>query len=275
MDKKLIITIPHYNNPEGLIKTISSINDPIKIDIVITDDGSEIKLDEHQVRSKYNNKGNIYFIYLDKNYGVGIAANKCLEYVKSKSYKYVARLDAGDISYKNKFSKQIEFLENNNQIMLVGTWARVLDHEGNKLFYIKHPTDHNNIKRKMYLNSMFVNPTVLFKTSILQTISEYPIEYKDAAQDYAFFFKVIKHFKCANIPEVMLDYIIDKNSISTKKRKLQVKNRIKIIAENFKFGVYPIYGLLRNIVLYFFSRSSTTMIKKRINRNEKHFSKNI
>ena len=110
MDKKIIITIPHYNNPVGLINTISSINDPIKIDIVITDDGSEIKLDEHQVRSKYNNKGNIHFIYLDKNYGVGIAANNCLEYVKNKSYKYVARLDAGDFSYKNKFSKQFEFL---------------------------------------------------------------------------------------------------------------------------------------------------------------------
>ena len=265
MDKKIIITIPHYNNPAGLINTISSINDPIKIDIVITDDGSEIKLDEHQVRSKYNNKGNIHFIYLDKNYGVGIAANKCLEYVKSKSYKYVARLDAGDISYKNKFSKQIEFLENNNQIMLVGTWARVLDNEGNLLFYIKHPTNHNNIKRKMYLNSMFVNPTVLFKTSILETVSEYPIEYKDAAQDYAFFFKVIKHFKCANMPEVLLDYIIDKNSISTKKRKLQVKNRIKIITENFELGIYPIYGLFRSLVLYFFSRSSTTIIKKRLN----------
>ena len=49
MDKKIIITSPHYNNPVGLINTISSINDPIKIDIVITDDGSEIKLDEHQV----------------------------------------------------------------------------------------------------------------------------------------------------------------------------------------------------------------------------------
>ena len=46
-----------------------------------------------------------------------------------------------------------EFLEKNNQIMLVGTWARVLDNEGNLLFYIKHPTDHNNIKRKMYLTS--------------------------------------------------------------------------------------------------------------------------
>ena len=177
----------------------------------------------------------------------------------------MARLDAGDICYKNKFSKQIDFLEKNKKVVLVGTWARVLDHEGNLMFYIKHPTNHNTIKRNMNLNSMFVNPTVLFKTSVLQTVPEYPVKYKDAAQDYAFFFKVIKRFECANMPEVMLDYIIDKNSISTKKRKLQVKNRINIIIENFKFGVYPIYGLLKNLVLYFFSRSSTTLIKKRLN----------
>ena len=265
MDKRLIITIPFYNNPEGLLRSIKSINESFKIDIIIADDGSETKIDEKLIRSVFKNEGNIYFEYLDTNYGVGIAANKCLEFVKNHNYDYVARLDAGDICYKDKFSKQIDFLEKNKQIVLVGTWARVLDHEGNFMFYIKHPTNHNSIKRNMYLNSMFVNPTVLFKASVLKTVPEYPLKYKDAAQDYAFFFKVIRQFECANMPEVMLDYIIDKNSISTKKRKLQVKNRIKIIIENFKFGVYPIYGLIRSLVLYFFSRSSTTMIKKRLN----------
>ena len=265
MDKRLIITIPHYNNSEGLTRTIKSINESFEIDIIITDDGSKNKLNEKAINSSFKNTGRIFFKYLDKNYGVGIAANKCLEFVKKSNYKYVARLDAGDICYKNKFSKQIDFLEKNKKVVLVGTWARVLDHEGNLMFYIKHPTNHNTIKRNMYLNSMFVNPTVLFKTSVLQAVPEYPVKYKDAAQDYAFFFKVIKRFECANMPEVMLDYIIDKNSISTKKRKLQVKNRINIIIENFKFGVYPIYGLLRNLVLYFFSRGSTTLIKKRLN----------
>ena len=48
MDKKLIITIPHYNNPDGLIKSVSSINESIKIDIIITDDGSEKKFDENR-----------------------------------------------------------------------------------------------------------------------------------------------------------------------------------------------------------------------------------
>ena len=265
MDKRLIITIPHYNNFEGLLTSIRSIREQFEIDIVITDDGSNSKLNEKLIISSYKNQGKIFFQYLDKNYGVGIAANKCLQFVKKGSYKYMARLDAGDICYENKFMKQLNFLEANHDIKLVGTWTRVLDSNRDFLFNIKHPTHHNQIKRRMYLNSMFVNPTVVFETSILETVPEYPEEYRYAAQDYAFFFKVIKHFKCANMPEVMLDYIIDKNSISTKKRKLQVKNRIKIIAENFKLGIYPIYGLLRSLVLYFFSRRSTTIIKKRLN----------
>ena len=174
----------------------------------------------------------------------------------------MARLDAGDICYENKFMKQLNFLEANHDIKLVGTWARVLGSNKDFLFNIKHPTHYNQIKRKMYINSMFVNPTVVFETSILETVPEYPEEYRYAAQDYAFFFKVIKHFKCANMPEFLLDYIIDSDSISTKKRKLQVTNRIKIIIDNFRFGFYPVYGLIRNFILYFFSRSSTTSIKK-------------
>ena len=268
MDKRLIITIPHYNNFDGLLKTIESISEQFEIDIVITDDGSPLKLNEKLIISSYKNKGKIFFQYLDKNYGVGIAANKCLQFVKKGSYKYMARLDAGDICYENKFMKQLSFLEANHEIKLVGTWARVLDSNGDFLFNIKHPLHHNQIKRKMYLNSMFINPTVVFETAILETVPEYPEEYRYAAQDYAFFFKVIKHFKCANMPEVLLDYIIDGNSISTKKRKLQVANRIKIIIDNFKFGFYPVYGLIRSFILYFFSRSSTTTIKKKLKQDE-------
>jgi hypothetical protein len=70
------------------------------------------------------------------------------------------------------------------------------------------------------------------------------------------------------MPEVLLDYIIDGNSISTKKRKLQVANRIKIIIDNFRFGFYPVYGLIRSCILYFFSRSSTTSIKKKLKQDE-------
>ena len=59
-----------------------------------------------------------------------------------------------------------------------------------------------------------------------------------------------------------MDYIVDPKSISTTKRKLQVKNRIKIVIEHFYFGFYPIYGLFRGVLLYMFPRSVTTYLKK-------------
>ena len=67
MDKRLIITIPFYNNPEGLLRSIKSINESFKIDIIIADDGSETKIDEKLIRSVFKNEGNIYFEYLDTN----------------------------------------------------------------------------------------------------------------------------------------------------------------------------------------------------------------
>ena len=77
-----------------------------------------------------------------------------------------------------------------------------------------------------------------------------------------FFFNAIKHFRCENYPELLMDYIVDPNSISTTKRKLQVKNRIKIVLEHFYFGFYPIYGLIRGYILLLLPRRITTLFKQ-------------
>ena len=97
---------------------------------------------------------------------------------------------------------------------------------------------------------MFVHPTVIFRSKIIDKIGAYPTNYK-AAEDYAYFFNIIKVYNAANYPESLLDYIVDPKSISSQKRKLQVKSRIRVILHNFYFGFYPIYGLIRNIALYF------------------------
>ena len=82
----LVITIPHFNNPKGLLKTIQSIDEDFLIDIIIVDDGSSEKPEKEAIKKQYKN-GNVIFKYLLKNQGVGIAANKCLDFVKSKNYK--------------------------------------------------------------------------------------------------------------------------------------------------------------------------------------------
>lgn len=101
----------------------------------------------------------------------------------------------------------------------------------------------------MYINAMHIHPTIMFRNSILKSIGLYPIDFK-AAEDYAFFFNVIKSYKVANINKVLVKCEINPKGISTLLRKKQAKNRIKLIIKNFYFGFYPIYGLLRSVLLY-------------------------
>ena len=263
MDKQIILIIPHYNNPKGLETSILSINEQIKADIIIIDDGSSKKPNIQKLKEAYK-QGAIFYKKLNKNKGIAESLNIGLDYAKKNKYKYIARLDAGDKFFRNKLTKQYAYLEENREVKLLGTWARIIDSKGTFLYNLKHPANYKDIKNFMHINSAFVHPSVMFSSEVLTKVKAYPLQYL-AAEDYAFFFNITNQYKAENYPEILIDYVIDENSISTIKRGIQVKNRIKIMFNNFYFGAYPIYGLLRSFVLYFFSRGSTTMIKKRLN----------
>ena len=62
--------------------------------------------------------------------------------------------------------------------------------------------------------------------------------------------------------EVLLNYVISPNSISSLKRKQQIKSRLKVILDHFYFGFYPIVGLLRNSLLLMTSRGFIVGVKK-------------
>ncbi|WP_186991287.1 glycosyltransferase [Constantimarinum furrinae] len=266
MKSRLIVLMAHFNNPEGLEKSLRTIDEPFKVDVLVVDDGSEQRPNEEQLQKIYTN-GRLIFDYLETNLGVGVAANRALQLAQEMDYELIARLDCGDFNHKGKYQRQLEYLDNNPDVKLLGTWARVLDDKGNFKHMLKHPCAYEQIKKKMYFNSMFLNPSVVFYTEILKTVGNYPYKYRRAAQDYAFFFKVIRQYKAENLPEVLIDYIIEPHSISTTKRRLQVKNRISIVLDNFYFGWYPVLGLFRGMLLYLFPRKATTFIKKYTKRN--------
>lgn len=268
--RKVAVLIPHYNNCQGLKKSIESIQETfMTVDLIVIDDGSKDDLIDEKSISEGYKFGKVYFFRLKENRGIEHALNYGLKIIQKKKYTYIGRLDCGDTCRIDRFEKQIDYLEHNPEVKLLGTWVNVINTQSDLLYVLKHPITYNLIKKRMYLNSMFVHPSVVFRTEILDTIGYYPTNYK-AAEDYAFFFKIVKQFKAENLPEPLIDYVIDDNSISSTKRKLQVKSRIKVICDNFYFGFYPIYGLFRNILLMFLSRKTTTFIKNIISvKNDK------
>lgn len=259
--KQLIVLVCHYNNLEGLEKTLASIKENFKVDVLVVDDGSEKKPTVERLRSIYK-LGDVFLECLPKNQGVGIATNHGLSKILKMGYLFTGRLDCGDLNHPDKYLHQIDYLKKNPNVKLLGTWVNMVSTKGDILFVLKHPTKHSEIKKKIYLNSMFVNSSVIFYVEILNKIGLFPEKYHRNSEDYAFFFKVLKKYEVENLPKVLLDYVVDPKSLSTIRRKEQVKNRIRIIIDNFKPGFFPIYGLLRNVILLFISRDTTTFLKK-------------
>lgn len=258
----LVVLIPHYNSSRALEETIGSISESFPIDVLIIDDGSSKKPILEKLNAVYQNAGKIHIEFLPHNQGIEKALNYGLKIIeKAPGYKYIGRLDSGDFCVTNKFKKQVDYLEKNPDVYLLGTWGNIIDEFSNHLYYLKHPVGYEEIQKKMYINSCFIHPSVVFRKEVLRTVGCYPENYK-SAEDYAYFFNIMKRYKVENLPEVLLNYVISENSISSIKRKEQIKNRIKIIRNHFYFGLYPIWGIIRNVLLLFTSRNFIVRIRQ-------------
>jgi hypothetical protein len=258
----IVVLIPHFNNPEGLISSLKSIkNFDNKVCALVVDDGSK-KKKINKVLVQNASNVDVDFLFLENNLGIEYALNYGLEYI-IKNYtnvSYIARLDCDDICLGNRFQVQYDYLEKNEAISFIGSYVKFVDTKKKKLFDLKLPTSSKEIKKRMYLNAMFIHPSIFFKKEILKKTGLYPTNQK-AAEDYAFFFNVIKNYEVANIPQTLVECVIDPNGISGKKRKQQVLSRLKVIKNNFYIGFYPIYGYLRNLILLVIPRNFSNFLK--------------
>ena len=159
---KVVLLIPYYNNSEGLIKSLKSIDPDEELDVIVIDDGSKNKFDELILQNSFKAKGTLYFEYLEQNLGIEFALNHGLKISIAKKYKYTARLDCGDVCLGKRFAIQSEFLEQNPEIKIVGSNVLAVDSSDVYLYAINLPLDDKSIKNNMYLNSMLIHPAILF-----------------------------------------------------------------------------------------------------------------
>ncbi len=265
MKNSIILLIPHYNDPKGLYKSLASIEGSESLDVIIVDDGSIKKPNEEKCNDAYKANGEIYFIYLEENQGIEIAMNTGIDYAKN-SYKYIARLDCADIIKGNRFQKQYDFLEAHPDILIVGSHSNYVDMKGEVSFTQRNPLLPKEIQKKLYFNSTFVHPTIMFSTKILDYIDGYPTTYP-SAEDYALYMDLnSKGVKMANLDEILLDTENNPDGISLSRRKDQLKSRLRLIWKYFYFGYYPIMGLIRNSLIYITPYSLLLQVKRLVKR---------
>lgn len=264
MKKKyeMAVLIPVFNNQAGLLSSLESLRGQIDFEhVFVVDDGSNPPVD---ISANYPVK----LIKLEKNQGIVGALNTGLSAIlKESHYEYVARLDAGDICHHKRLDIQLSFMESNLDVGVVGSYVRFLDKKGHLSFIFKPPLTDIDIKKVMYFNSAFCHPAVMMRIDAIKSQGVYDVKYQ-YAEDYELFQRILKKYKGANIPNVLLDYEMDPNGISLTKRKIVLMRRWEIQLKYFNSkSIFAWLGLLQTFFLRYFPNRLIITIKKLRRKN--------
>lgn len=197
--------MPVYNAEKTLVRAMDSmLNQTYKnIEIIVINDNS---YDNTSVLlSEYQNKDSRVKVFINKNRaGVAGALNYGLPLCKGK---YIARMDADDVSSFDRLEKQVRFMENDLSIDILGTAVRRIDmQEGTKITYYC-PTDPEEIRCWLLFNIQAVHPSIMFRA---ETVKRLNIQYPYVeAEDYDLFASLVDMVKMANIDEPLLDYYVN------------------------------------------------------------------
>src|SRR5260221_7892992 len=134
--------------------------------------------------------------------------------------QYIAVMDADDICLPDRLLLEVNFMESNPDISLIGGATEWIDQQGRSLGVHKVPCENLEIQAILPSRCPFWHPTVVIRTDAFLFVKGYRKSFV-FAHDYDLELRVSEYFKCANLPQIVLKYRIHPSQVTFRKRELQ------------------------------------------------------
>jgi glycosyltransferase involved in cell wall biosynthesis len=232
MQPLVSVVLPVYNGAEYIESSLSSILSQVNCDfeVVIVNDGS---VDSSGDRiNEFKDSRIRYFEQTNK--GLPATLNRAISLARSE---YLARQDQDDISFPLRLQKQVAFLNANPDVGMVGTFAEIWARNDKTDRLLAHPTDDASIRFGLLFNNLFVHSSVMIRRSVLEEVGGYSEDKsRQPPEDYELWSRVMRQFKLANLPEILMTYREVPNSMSRTGVNPFLPNLVKISAENIAWA---------------------------------------
>ena len=197
------VVMPVFNGETYLAEAIESILSQTFTDfeLLIVDDGSHDSSAEI-IREYEKRDGRIRFFQLERNMGSAFSRNVGID---AASGEYIAGMDCDDVSPPERLQKQLDFMESNPEIGVLGTCALVVDHVMNPIFDYRVPEKHAHIALNMFLGWCVVGASVMMRRNLLIAWGGYDPSSHGAA-DLELVSRSIWRTRYANLPENLYLY---------------------------------------------------------------------
>ena len=166
-----------------------------------------------------------HIVQIDENVGVGKAYN---EGIKACKCEYIVKMDSDDISLPNRCLKQMTLFAVKPKLDIIGTYVEEFDTDTDEVVSVKKvPVMHKDIASYSKRRNPFNRQSVAFRKSFAEKIGGYS-DLK-MCEDYEFIARMLQHgAKGQNIPEVLVRYRIDENTVDTRKSWEHTKAFIRV-----------------------------------------------
>lgn len=166
-----------------------------------------------------------HIVQIDENVGVGKAYN---EGIKACKCDYIVKMDSDDISLPNRCLKQMTLFAVKPKLDIIGTYVEEFDTDTDEVVSVKKvPVMHKDIASYSKRRNPFNRQSVAFRKSFAEKIGGYS-DLK-ICEDYEFIARMLQHgAKGQNIPEVLVRYRIDENTVDTRKSWEHTKAFIRV-----------------------------------------------
>ncbi|WP_272539873.1 glycosyltransferase [Providencia sp. PROV197] len=243
------VILPVYNAEKFLYEAIDSIIRQTykNLQIIIINDGStDRSLD---IINSFDDKR--ILIITRENKGLIYTLNEGLHLSKGS---YIARMDADDIARFDRIEKQLRFLKKNKNVAIVGSYANLIDEDGNDIGLKKKPHSDKIIKAICFFGSPFIHPSVMFNKNLIKEELYYSNNFVHA-EDYELWARLIanEELNFFNIKDTLLKYRIVSTSVSRKYEDQQKKSHENITKKYFlkksdNSSLDTTLSLLKNII---------------------------
>lgn len=221
------VIIPSYNRQNSIDKSIESVLSQSykNLEIIVVDNRS---IDNTpKILAEYSKKDSrIKVIENEQDLSLVKTLNKA---IKISTGEYIARLDDDDTWLDaNKIEKQVNFLEADQDYVLVGTGFVAVNEHGVEISRTLLPQEHRQIIDAMLFRCLFIHSAVVFRRDMFEALGGYN-EALEVGEDYDLWLRMGRVGKMYNVPEYIVSYRESGKKLSrTNWKKTLIRNMLLI-----------------------------------------------
>ena len=223
------VVMPVYNGERFVVEAVRSIVAQTFADfeLLVIDDGS---IDRTAALLEAERKADPRIVVHRQPVNAGFKAALDEGCARARG-RYIARMDADDISLPARLERQVAFLEQHPDVGAVGSAIQVINEYGARGRTKSYPLGSGLAAWSMVFFNSLAHPATMLRRATFEALGGYPAGCAGGTEDYAIFLEIARISRLANLADVLLLYRMWGGNMTKTKWEAQEVDAVRLLRQ--------------------------------------------